>query len=600
MKLNRRLLRKLINETVAKQIDEAGKWASTPPRRAPRTFDAGPPMPAMPQPGGLEQGVAGMTAESDINKISSTALADALFSGVPNDLYNAISTATGWASKPLAKLGATTPEGMKALALQTFGPDLETARKNFITRVDSLSTALAQSEGFPKTEMPALEGSDLDELQDALTPGGNMQVDASADFKGGEVDFNKWMAMSGITSTAQQTPPAFGQLAQAPAMTPAPNLQKPQPMFERWGRLSGLESLNEISQDPRFPFPGPGTVMPGAPSITPDQDIPEDQIAGQAKAFLTKGLGTKGDTFTITPNQPLKNSSMKPTQTNVKAGKSILFALADIGQDMEGAYATTDGEILDGHHRWSGQYLRTGGNVDMLNVHLIDKAGMSTPEFLTMLTVTGNALGRPTKLKESSLRKIMNQELRKLIHEVTSNDIAPPGWESMSPNSKDFLIGMAYMSDDPAIQYYGLALAMLPDEDEDPSVTNPIQYGKTLEDAKAWALERTVDRPVLTGTLGTTQKQQGGVVHWVKGFPGHNEKIYVVQRDGEGLSGLNNMADIPTGSNASIFYEKTKEEMKAHAERLKAEIVQKQKEAQENQDISDNEAAMEKFKAEYY
>ena len=35
----------------------------------------------------------------------------------------------------------------------------------------------------------------------------------------------------------------------------------------------------------------------------------------------------------------------------------------------------------------------------MTNVHVIDKAGMSTPEFLTMLTVVANALGRPTKLK---------------------------------------------------------------------------------------------------------------------------------------------------------------------------------------------------------
>jgi hypothetical protein len=35
----------------------------------------------------------------------------------------------------------------------------------------------------------------------------------------------------------------------------------------------------------------------------------------------------------------------------------------------------------------------------MTNIHLIDKGGMGTPEFLTMLTVVGNALGRPTKLK---------------------------------------------------------------------------------------------------------------------------------------------------------------------------------------------------------
>ena len=587
MKLNRRLLRRLINEVASDYIQERVMMNPDGTVAQGQTDAAGnmtqfpnlqPGTGALPPTGA--QGVAGMTAESDINKISSTALADALFSGVPNDLYNAISTATKWAKDPLSELGADTPEGMKALALQTFGPDLETARKNFITRVDSLSAALAQSEGFPKTEMPALEGSDLDELQDALSPGGMFQVDATADFQADEPDFNKWFAQSDKPATAQQTPPAQSLDAGPPVGTAADLIAQqqrgqPAPMFERWGRLAGLQQLNEINQDPRFPFPGPATVMPGAPSITKDDDIPEDQITGQAKAFLTKGLGTKGDSFTITPNQPLKNSSMKPTQTNVKAGKSILFALADIGQDMEGAYATTDGEILDGHHRWSGQYLRTGGNVDMLNVHLIDKAGMSTPEFLTMLTVTGNALGRPTKLKESRLRKIMNQEIRKLKKNL------------ISENQSDLLMGMAQSSGDPNMMAMVTALKMLPTSEGDPAVPNPIQYGKTLEDAKAWALERTVDRAV----VGTTQKQQGGVVHWVKGFPGVNEKIYVVHRDGEGLSGLNSMSDIPTGPNASVFYQKTKAEMQAHADKMIADM-------QQNQDIADQEAAAEKFKAD--
>ena len=94
----------------------------------------------------------------------------------------------------------------------------------------------------------------------------------------------------------------------------------------------------------------------------------------------------------------MKNGDMKPTQTNVKAAKSMLFALANIGQDMEGAFASSDGEIIDGHHRWSGQWLRSGGDAQMANVHIIDKGGMSTGEFLTMLTVVGNAMGRPTKL----------------------------------------------------------------------------------------------------------------------------------------------------------------------------------------------------------
>ena len=91
---------------------------------------------------------------------------------------------------------------------------------------------------------------------------------------------------------------------------------------------------------------------------------------------------------------------MKPTQKNVKAAKSMLFALLDVGADMGGAFASSEGEIIDGHHRWSGQWLRTGGNKDMTGVNIVDKGKMNTKEFLTMLTAIGTALGRPTKLKQ--------------------------------------------------------------------------------------------------------------------------------------------------------------------------------------------------------
>lgn len=378
---------------------------------------------------GAAQGVAGMTDDSNINDLNPEALADALFSGVPNDLYTSIATSTKWAAGALAKRNAATPEGMRALALQAFGPDEATARKNFVERVRNINAALAASEGFAKDEMPALEGSDLDELQDALSPGGKFQVDVGEDFKQGERDFNAWYGKHGAaeqaaidaagstvapdtapsdTAPGQATPSGYEAAASVPpaqlgAMTVAqqqqPQQAMAQPMQERWARLAGLSTLNEINQDPRFPFPGPVTTMQGAPTFKADVDIDEDQITGKARSFLTKGLGTKGDTFKITAGQGLANSAMKPTQTNIKAGKSILFALNDSGLDMGGAYATTDGDILDGHHRWSGQHLRTGGDAQHTGINLIDKGSMGTKEFLTMLTVVGNALGRPTKLK---------------------------------------------------------------------------------------------------------------------------------------------------------------------------------------------------------
>ena len=175
-------------------------------------------------------------------------------------------------------------------------------------------------------------------------------------------------------------------------------------MLERWAKMAGLGQLSEVVDDPRFPFPGEAQVMDGAPNLGAKGAPDPGSIEGKAKAFLTKGKedAEEGDAppaFAIQQNAGLSSSDMKPTQTNIKAGKSILFALIDAGADMEGAFATSDGEILDGHHRWSGQYLAHGGKTQHTNVHLIDKGGMSTPEFLTMLTVVGNALGRPTKLK---------------------------------------------------------------------------------------------------------------------------------------------------------------------------------------------------------
>jgi hypothetical protein len=164
--------------------------------------------------------------------------------------------------------------------------------------------------------------------------------------------------------------------------------------------MAGITSLAELKSDERFPFVGPNQVMPGAPNLGSKGSIDVDAIKGTAKKFLTKGKGNKGDDVNVTMDQSLANTKMKPTQTNVKAAKTLLFALLNTGEDMGGAFASNAGEIIDGHHRWSGQRLRTGGSASHTGVHIIDKpSGMGTKEFLTMLTVLGTALGRPTKLK---------------------------------------------------------------------------------------------------------------------------------------------------------------------------------------------------------
>ena len=349
--------------------------------------------------------VAGTSADTDINSMAPEAIADALLSGVDNDLYGAMDASTSWAGKTAS--GKADAAGKKELAVQTFGQgDEAAARANIIQRVGEVNTKLGQSQGFAKEEMPALEGVDVAVLQDALnSQSGELGVDATESYKDNEAGFEDWYKDRG--SAGNEKPVEQQKQAEKDAgeeeVQAAGRRRSGGVLLERWGQLAGLHPLNsirEISSDERFPFPGPNSVMDGAPNIGDSKSAPDPAaIQGKAKAFLTKGKGTGGDGFAISQNQDLNAAAMVPTQTNIKVAKSMLFALNDIGQDMEGAFATSDNEILDGHHRWSGQYLRSGGDVSMSNVHLIDKSGMALPEFLTMLTVVGNALGRPTKLK---------------------------------------------------------------------------------------------------------------------------------------------------------------------------------------------------------
>ena len=295
-------------------------------------------------------------------------------------LLDRIGSATGWGSGALKKAGIT-GETLKDKAEEVFKD-----KATFAGRVSGMVSKLDAAEGFAKPEMPALEGGDADALQDAFDEKGEYNVDIGSGFGGGTADFAAFAAE---------------KMGDDPEKKEESSWHTGDVLLERWGRLAGFvhpQPINEVEADKRFPFPGPGKVMPGAPNLGADGAIDLGAVDGAAELFLKKGKGNDGDDIAISQNQPMKNGDMKPTQTNVKAAKSMLFALANIGQDMEGAFASSEGEIIDGHHRWSGQWLRTGGDAQMTGVHIIDKAGMSTKEFLTMLTVVGNAMGRPTKL----------------------------------------------------------------------------------------------------------------------------------------------------------------------------------------------------------
>lgn len=323
--------------------------------------------------------------DADINDMDSSAVWG-IMTGDDKEaaqaLIDRIGGATGWGGGALAKAGIT-GDTLKAKAEEIF-KDEET----FAGRVSGLVTKLDAAEGFSKPQMPALEGGDADALQDALDEEGEFNVDIGADFGGDTSSFKDYAQEKGLIDDEEDDKKEES------------SWRKGDVLLERWGRLAGFhhpQPINEIESDDRFPFPGAAKVMPGAPNLGDEGTIDLDSVDGVAKAFLTKGVGNKGDDLGVTQNQGMKNSKMKPTQKNVKAAKSMLFALANIGQDMEGAFASSEGEIIDGHHRWSGQWLRSGGETEMSGVHIVDKGGMSTPEFLTMLTVVGNAMGRPTK-----------------------------------------------------------------------------------------------------------------------------------------------------------------------------------------------------------
>jgi len=333
-------------------------------------------------------------SNADINDMDAAAVWDIMVGETEgaDKLIGALGSATGWAGGELKKRGAGDAEGLKALAEKIWGAD---GKSEFVANVDSIVSALGSSEGYAKPEMPAFEGGDETAVADALSEPGAINIDIGADHGGDTPDFEEYLEYEEIADEDEKE--AIEKASEESKEKNESLTAQESRVMEQWRKMAGLM---ELKSDERFPFVGPGTVMPGAPNLGDEGSIDIGAIKGTAKKFLTKGKGNKGDEAGVAMNQSLANTEMKPTQTNVKAAKTLLFALLNTGEDMGGAFASNDGEIIDGHHRWSGQRLRTGGSTNHTGVHIIDKpSGMGTKEFLTMLTVLGTALGRPTKLK---------------------------------------------------------------------------------------------------------------------------------------------------------------------------------------------------------
>ena len=333
-------------------------------------------------------------SNADINDMDAEAVWDIMVGEAEgaDELLGALGSATGWAGGALKKIGAGDGEGLKAAAEKVWGAD---GKSKFVANVASIVSALGSSEGYAKPDMPAFEGGDGPAVADALSEPGAINIDIGADHGGDTPDFEEYLEYEDIAD--EEEAEAVKKSEKESEEKNESYTAQESRVMKQWEKMAGLL---ELKSDDRFPFVGSNKVMPGAPNLGDKGSIDIGAIKGTAKKFLTKGKGNKGDEAGVAMNQSLSNTAMKPTQTNVKAAKTLLFALLNTGEDMEGAFASSDGEIIDGHHRWSGQRLRTGGDVDHTGVHIIDKpSGMGTKEFLTMLTVLGTALGRPTKLK---------------------------------------------------------------------------------------------------------------------------------------------------------------------------------------------------------
>tara|TARA_A100001201_G_scaffold4147_1_gene8694 strand:- start:885 stop:1934 length:1050 start_codon:yes stop_codon:yes gene_type:complete len=325
---------------------------------------------------------------ADVDAVTIVDQLETMDSGMDDtEIGQAMQNATGWAKGALG--GATGDKSPSAMVA-------DIGRDELIKRIKDVQSAVSNaSPGLPKSEMPALEGSDAQNVKDALSDtAGTIAVDLAGKWGMGDGsgDFDKWWNSLDAEKKALFDKPGFDDIdviAQEFGVTSESKQVKE----------TRIKLVNLLKEDP-MPNTG-GKAMDGAPTKGEKQTTDLDSLKGKAKAFLMKGMldGGAKDSIDVAINGNIANSAMKPTQGNILIGKSMLFALnqwngASDLSDMEGAFVTTDGEILDGHHRWSGASIATGGSLNHSGVHTV--AGKAAT-LIPILTVIGNALGRDNK-----------------------------------------------------------------------------------------------------------------------------------------------------------------------------------------------------------
>lgn len=356
-KLNSRQLRHLIMQEIKNPVSQRSRKSMLEKKKSSLFSQAM-----------LKEEFAAVDTGTNIADLSGEDAYEQLTSGDESaPLIKAMMSATGWASGAIGKAGGV--EAIKDWA--------ESVGKGELTsRISKVGSALPAS-GLAKKDMPALEGEDASDVKDALSPGGRFNVDIEADYAGGEESVDAWL--KGLPKEDQEK---LGS-----------------------GKEPAVKKESFLREDK---FPSPGTISGGG----------KDPV-GQALAFLVKGKhdgNQTDDNIEVQVAGTIGNSEMIPTQSNILAAKSLLFAFlqgtgnSDLS-DMGGAFVTSAGEILDGHHRWSGAFIGTGGGLSHSNVHIVDG---SAKELLPALTAIGNAIGRTQKESKNSSDDLVMEHWRHL------------------------------------------------------------------------------------------------------------------------------------------------------------------------------------------
>jgi len=218
--------------------------------------------------------------------------------------------------------------------IEKIGPEV------FVGRLKALATKVPKT-GLPKKIMPFLPGpgdakGTFDQVEDALTPGGELNVD----------------------------------------------------MMEEAALKRGLQYLVEKTPPPK------ANTFTGMDSSLETGAAAEFMTAG-----LKDGNETD-DKVKIIQGGELAADKAIPTQSNILIYKALGMAMNPKNQIAGGdldAWAGTGGEILDGHHRWAATMFNDpsasmglAGQVDL-------GATGDAKEMLMYLTAIGNALGNVTK-----------------------------------------------------------------------------------------------------------------------------------------------------------------------------------------------------------